>query len=115
MKKSYIIILFFAFVIFMFSKSIWTTKTVMRNSYHFVIEDIDTTAKGNLIFYSNNHQINFSSFWVTKFDSIMVGDSVAKDSCDVWLRFYRLNEEGIANLISEQESIMLIGRGLFCD
>lgn len=115
MKKAYIIFIFVGFILFMIAKSYHTTKTVMRNSYYFVIEDIDTTSKGSLVFYNKNEKIHFSAFAVTRFDSILIGDSIAKDSCDKWLKFYRFGEDGRAELFLRMESVELIGRNLFCD
>jgi hypothetical protein len=87
----------------------------MYSSYHFIIEDIDTSDKGDLTFYYGDKNVNFQAFWVSQFDSIMIGDSVSKDSCDQFLRFYRYNEKEGPLMISEQESVMLIGRDIFCD
>lgn len=115
MKKLYIVFIFVGFLMVLLAKSILTTKNIMQNRHHFVIEDIDTLSKGELVFYYDDRKVSFTSFWVTKFDSILIGDSVAKDSCDKYLKFYRFDEKGEAKLISKQESVMLIGRELFCD
>lgn len=115
MKTKYVILLFVSFIIGLSIKSLLNTREIMKSTYNFVIDDIDTLDKGELVFYHENNKVSFSSFWVTKFDSILIGDSVAKDSCDRFLRFYRFDSDGGVELISSQESIMLFGRDLFCD
>lgn len=114
MKGKYIIILFFGFITFHLITTIMNAKRVMLSSYHFIIQDIDTTGKGGLIFYTEGAQVNFYPFWVTQVDSILIGDSIAKDSCDIWLRFYRLDKNNEMVLFSEHEPVMLFSN-LFCD
>lgn len=115
MKKFYILIFIIGIFGFFFIKQFLDTKTRIQTSYHFVIEDIDTTTKGQLKFYYNNNWIIFSSYWISETDSILIGDSIAKDSCDKFLKIYRLDSIGRYRIISNQESIMWINRDMFCD
>lgn len=115
MKNRIIIFLFFAFVAFMVGRSFLLTQKVMRTTYNIIIDDIDTTAKGDLILYYDGNETYFSGYTITQFDSILIGDSIAKDSCDKLLRVYREGGYGSFRLISEHEPNTWIPIYWFCD
>lgn len=117
MRRLLIIFVFIAFVVFLSLKSYIGSKNTMRASYHFVIEDLDTTAKGQLELYSKGEWRFLHSYSITQFDSILVMDSIAKDSCEKFVRVYRKNfSDGNYQLISKHKSVsLLFNRDFFCE
>lgn len=117
MKRLLIILAFIFFVVFLSLKSYFGTKNTMRTPYNFVIEDIDTTAKGQLELYTKGEWIFLHSYSITQFDSILVKDSIAKDSCERFVRVYRKNlNDGSYQLISKHKSVSLFfNRDFFCE
>lgn len=115
MKKSIIVFLFVGFLLFMVVRSYLLTQEVMRTTFHIIIDDIDTTAKGNLLIYYDGHRTHFSGYTLTKFDSILIGDSISKDSCDKFLYVYRENSNGSFGLILKLEPNTWIPIDWFCN
>ncbi|RED26114.1 hypothetical protein BD847_0020 [Flavobacterium cutihirudinis] len=78
-----LMIFFVTILVFIFINAFIKSRQEYTNKYDFIIDKIETDAKGYLIFSDSlNNQYSFASYNFTEFDKlgISVGDRVFKDS-----------------------------------
>ncbi len=85
MKKNLLILFFFLIVvlILIYVNIFFKSRQEYVTRYNFVITNIKTDAKGDLIFYdSNNYKYSFSSYRFNKWDKLGIStdDKIFKES-----------------------------------